>query len=131
VFRINPQSGVPMYLQLIEQVRHAIELGALRPGDQLPGIRKVAEDLVMNPNTVAKAYREMEHAGLVVLRHGAGAFVAANHGKDQGSDQRNMQKGRAVVHRAVNALLDLGLDDGAIRRLLDSELSEISEEVRQ
>ena len=92
-----------------------------------PGIRKVAEDLVMNPNTVAKAYREMEHAGLVVLRHGAGAFVAG----DQGGDQRNMQKGRTVVHRTVNALRDLGLDDGAIRRLLESELAEISEEVNQ
>ncbi len=115
-----------MYLQLIEQVRHAIELGALRAGDQLPGIRKVAEDLVMNPNTVAKAYREMEHAGLVVLRHGAGAFVAENHG-----DVRVMQKGRTVVHRTVSALRDLGLDDGAIRRLLESELSEINEEVHR
>jgi DNA-binding transcriptional regulator YhcF (GntR family) len=120
-----------MYLQLIEQVRHAIELGALRAGDQLPGIRKVAEDLVMNPNTVAKAYREMEHAGLVVLRHGAGAFVAENHGKDRGGDQRKMQKGSTVVHRAVHALRDLGLDDGAIRRLLESELSEINEEVHR
>jgi DNA-binding transcriptional regulator YhcF (GntR family) len=120
-----------MYLQLIEQVRHAIELGALRPGDQLPGIRKVAEDLVMNPNTVAKAYREMEHAGLVVLRHGAGAFVAENDRKDQGGGQRNMQKGRAVVHRAVAALRELDLDDGAIRRLLESELAEINEEVHR
>lgn len=131
MFRINPQSGVPMYLQLIEQVRHAIELGALRAGDQLPGIRKVAEDLVMNPNTVAKAYREMEHAGLVVLRHGAGAFVAENRGSDQRGDQRNMQKGRTVVHRAVAALRDLDLDDGAIRRLLESELSEINQEVHR
>jgi DNA-binding transcriptional regulator YhcF (GntR family) len=119
-----------MYLQLIEQVRHAIELGALRAGDQLPGIRKVAEDLVMNPNTVAKAYREMEHAGLVVLRHGAGAFVAENNADDRGG-QRVMQKGRAVVHRAVHALRELGLDDGAIRRLLESELAEINEEVHR
>jgi GntR family transcriptional regulator len=120
-----------MYLQLIEQVRHAIELGALRTGDQLPGIRKVAEDLVMNPNTVAKAYREMEHAGLVVLRHGAGAFVAENNRNDRRGDQRNMQKGRTVVHRAVAALRDLDLDDGAIRRLLESELTEIGEEVHK
>jgi GntR family transcriptional regulator len=127
MFRINPQSGVPMYLQLMEQVRHGIELGALRPGDQLPGIRKVAEDLVMNPNTVAKAYREMEHAGLVVLRHGAGAFVA----EDQASGQRAMQKGRTVVHRAVAALRDLGLDEGAMRRLLESELAETSEEAKR
>ena len=55
IFRSNPSSGVPVYLQLIEQVKHAIDVGALAPGDQLPGIRRVAEDLVINPNTVAKA----------------------------------------------------------------------------
>ena len=129
IFRINPQSGVPMYLQLIDQVRHAIESGALRPGDQLPGIRKVAEDMVMNPNTVAKAYREMEHAGLIVLRHGAGAFVADHHPAVQA---RAVQKARSVVHRAVLALRDLGLDEGAIRRLVDSELGDRQlEEIRK
>ena len=126
MFRIHPQSGVPIYLQLIEQVRHAIELGALRPGDQLPGMRKLAEELVMNPNTVAKAYREMEHAGLIVLRHGAGAFVAEN----QGGSHPAIRKGRAVIHRAVSSLRDLGLDDGAIRRLLESELAENAQEIR-
>jgi GntR family transcriptional regulator len=120
MFRTNPQSGVPIYLQLIEQVRHAIELGALRPGDQLPGIRKVAEDLVMNPNTVAKAYREMEHAGLIVLRHGAGAFVAEQRERRQPA----VQKGRAVAHRAVSVLRGLGLDDGTIRRLFEAELGD-------
>jgi GntR family transcriptional regulator len=120
IFRINPQSGVPMYLQLIEQVRHAIESGALRPGDQLPGIRKVAEDIVMNPNTVAKAYREMEHAGLIVLRHGAGAFVADHH---QAVSARAVQRARTVVQRAVSTLRDMGLDEGAIRRLMESELA--------
>jgi len=121
LFRLNPHSGVPLYLQLIEQVRHGIESGALRPNDQLPGIRTLSEELVMTPNTVAKAYREMEHAGLIVLRHGAGAFVA---------EQRNqkapevMQRGRTVLRRALAALGELGLDEGEIRRLLDSELSE-------
>lgn len=124
MFRINPQSGVPMYLQLVEQVRHAIELGALAPGDQLPGIRKVAEDLVMNPNTVAKAYREMQHAGLIVLRHGAGAFVAEPEAGNNTGDHKAMQKGRTLVHRTVHSLRSLGLDDGAIRRMMESELSE-------
>src|SRR5437667_12669535 len=78
LFRTNPSLGVPIYLQLMEQVKHAIETGALRPGDQLPGIRPLAEELVMNPNTVAKAYRELEHEGVIELRHGAGAFVSAN-----------------------------------------------------
>jgi DNA-binding transcriptional regulator YhcF (GntR family) len=57
IFRPNPSLGVPIYLQLMEQVKHAIETGALRPGEQLPGIRPLAEELVINPNTVAKAYR--------------------------------------------------------------------------
>ena len=127
MFRINPHSGVPMYLQLIEQVRHAIELGALRPGDQLPGLRKLAEALVMNPNTVAKAYREMEHAGLIVLRHGAGAFVA----ETAEGRQPAVRQGRAAVRRAVSSLRELGLDDGAIRRLFESELAETSEEANK
>src|SRR5688572_22831055 len=78
LFRPNPASGVPIYLQLMEQVKHAIETGALRPGDQLPGIRPLAEELVINPNTVAKVYRELEHEGMIELRHGAGAFVSRN-----------------------------------------------------
>lgn len=132
MFWINPQSGVPMYLQLVEQVRHGIEIGALRPGDQLPGIRKVAEELVMNPNTVAKAYREMEHAGLIVLRHGAGAFIAENpNGMQDRAVPQTIQRSRGVVRRAVAALRDLGLDDGAIRRLVESELAESREEVKK
>ena len=78
LFRPNPSSGVPIYLQLMEQVKHAIETGALRPGEQLPGIRPLAEELVINPNTVAKAYRELEHEGVIELRQGAGAFVSAH-----------------------------------------------------
>ena len=127
MFRINPQSGVPMYLQLIEQVRHAIELGALRPGDQLPGMRRLAEQLVMNPNTVAKAYREMEHAGLIALRHGAGAFVV----ETTDGNRRAVREGRAAVKRTVAALRAQGLGDGAIRRLFESELAETGGEVRR
>jgi GntR family transcriptional regulator len=123
IFRIDPRSGVPLYLQLIEQLRHAIEIGALRTGDQLPGMRKLAEELVMNPNTVAKAYREMEHAGLIELRHGAGAFVAGG----QADSLPGIQKGRAIARRAVTALRGLGLDAGAIRRL-ESELAESDKE---
>lgn len=124
LFRTDPRSGVPLYLQLIEQVRHLIEIGALRAGDQLPGMRKLAEELVMNPNTVAKAYREMEHAGLIELRHGAGAFVAGG----QAVSHPGIRKGRAIVHRAVTTLRGLGLDAGAIRRLVESELAETDEE---
>ena len=68
----------------MEQVKHAIETGAIRPGEQLPGIRPLAEELVINPNTVAKAYRELEHEGVIELRHGAGAFVSASGSRQEG-----------------------------------------------
>ena len=64
----NPASGVPIYLQLKEQIRHACETGALRPGDSLPGMRALAESMVINPNTVARVYRELEQEGLLELR---------------------------------------------------------------
>src|SRR5258705_9259877 len=78
LFRPNPSSGVPIYLQLMEQVKHAIDTGVLRPGEQLPGIRPLAEELVINPNTVAKAYRELEHEGVIELRQRARGFVFAH-----------------------------------------------------
>ena len=105
LLRPNPSSGVPIYLQLMEQVKHSIETGALRPGEQLPGIRPLAEELVINPNTVAKVYRELEHEGVIELRHGAGAFVAANaKGKRGGSTPpwlpRNNKTARQRQYRA-------------------------------
>src|SRR5205807_10553473 len=85
--RPNPSSGVPIYLQLMEQVKHAVETGALRAGDQLPGLRPLAEELVINPNTVAKAYRELEHEGVIEPRHGAGAVVTAQAGGPELADR--------------------------------------------
>src|SRR5260370_8122946 len=78
LLRPNPSLGVPIYVQLMEQLKHNIETGALRPGEQLPGIRPLAEELVINPNTVAKAYRELEHEGVIELRHAAGPFASGN-----------------------------------------------------
>src|ERR1700738_2021235 len=102
LFRPNPSSGVPIYLQLMEQVKHGIETGALRPGEQLPGMRPLAEELVINPNTVAKAYRELEHEGVIELRHGAGAFVARNAGAKKLTDK--LRAGQAIVSAAVGKL---------------------------
>src|SRR5215216_7158305 len=115
LFRPNPALGVPIYLQLMEQVKHAIETGALRPGDQLPGIRPMAEDLVINPNTVAKAYRELEHDGVIELRHGAGAFVSANGPAKKLTDR--MRTAQTIVSGAVERLRERGVTDEEIRRL--------------
>ena len=121
LFRTNPALGVPIYLQLMEQVRHAIETGALRPGDQLPGMRPLAEELVINPNTVAKAYRELEHEGVIELRHGAGAFVSANARAKKLTD--TLRAGQTIVSAAVERLHARGLTDDEIRRLFEAELA--------
>jgi DNA-binding transcriptional regulator YhcF (GntR family) len=121
LFRTNPSSGVPIYLQLMEQVKHGIETGALRPGEQLPGIRPLAEELVINPNTVAKAYRELEHEGVIELRHGAGAFVSAAARGKKVTD--NMRAGQAIVAAAVERLRGRGVTEEEIRRLFEAELA--------
>src|SRR5437773_231065 len=71
MFRPNPSSGIPIYLQLMEQVKDALETGAFRPGDQVPGIRPLAEELVISPNAVARAYRELEQERVIAQRQGA------------------------------------------------------------
>jgi len=120
-FRPNPSLGVPIYLQLMEQVKHAIETGALRPGEQLPGIRPLAEELVINPNTVAKAYRELEHEGVIELRHGAGAFVSAAGRAKKGTD--TLRAAQTIVAAAVERLHARGVTDEEIRRLFEAELA--------
>jgi len=76
-FRLDAASGVPTYLQLVQQVEHALRLGYLKPGDQLPKVRDVVSSLAINPNTVLKAYRELETKGLAAGRPGQGTFVQA------------------------------------------------------
>jgi GntR family transcriptional regulator len=119
LFRINQSSGIPLYLQLVEQVKHAIETGALRQGEQLPTIRKVAEDLIMNPNTVARAYRELEYAGIIEVKHGAGAYVSHS----ATGPNKGIRKAQAVVQSAVERLASLGLGEEEIRRLIENELA--------
>jgi len=124
LLRPNPASGVPIYLQLMEQVKHAIEIGALRPGEQLPGIRPLAEELVINPNTVAKAYRELEHEGVIELRHGAGAFVTGDARPEKLTEK--LRAGQAIVAEAVERLRARGLTAEEIRRLFEADLAGLS-----
>jgi GntR family transcriptional regulator len=77
LFRVDSGSGVPIYRQLIQQVRRDVMLARLRPGEQLPSVKEVVDALAINPNTVTKAYGELEHEGRVVRRQGLGTFVAA------------------------------------------------------
>src|SRR5689334_20866234 len=119
MFRLNPSSGVPLYLQLIEQVKHSLETGAIRSGEQLPSVRQMAEDLVINPNTVARAYRELEHEGIIELKHGSGAFI-----RDSIVPRaRLMQRAQSIIRSALDRLSSLDLSEEEIRRLLETEFA--------
>jgi GntR family transcriptional regulator len=124
LFRLNPSSGVPIYLQLMEQIKHAIETGALQAGDQLPTIRKLAEDLVMNPNTVVRAYRELQHEGVIELRHGSGAYIS----EAVAGQVKVTRKAQAIVQSALERLMALGLTEGEARRLFENELAQLHAE---
>src|SRR5262245_27108621 len=124
LLRPNPASGVPIYLQLMEQVKHAIETGALRAGEQLPGIRPLAEDLVINANPVAKASPELEHEGVIELRHGAGAFVSTSSRPKKETEK--LRAGQSIVTEAIRRLRDRGVTDEEIRRLFEAELAGVA-----
>jgi GntR family transcriptional regulator len=117
----NPSSGVPIYVQLKEQIRHAIDTGALVSGDQLPGIRTLAETLVINPNTVIRVYRELEHEGVLEIRHGLGAFIAQR--RRNRSRTEEMRDAQQLVRECIDQLRDQRLDEGQIRRLFEAELA--------
>ena len=116
---IDIDNPVPQFEQLIEQIKAAVSAGALKPGDQLPGIRPLAEELVVNPNTVAKAYRELEHEGVIELRQGAGAFVTA---AARPARAEAMRAAQSVIGAAIGKLRQRGVADEEIRRLFEAEL---------
>src|SRR5436853_5956917 len=110
-FRLDVRSGVPTYLQLVQQVKQALRLGLLEPGDQLPTVKEVVALLAINPNTVLKAYRELEREGLVAGRPGLGTFVerglaGANLGRHPAL-RRDLLKWLTAAERA-------GLDDDSV-----------------
>jgi GntR family transcriptional regulator len=119
-FKLNIAAGQPLYLQLMQQIRHAIETGVLQDGDQLPGIRTLAEELVVSHNTVAKAYSELEHEGLLDLRHGSGAYVSAERRSSSRAEKVRLAQNR--VRALVQSLHQEGLLQEEIRRLFEAEL---------
>jgi len=117
--RLNPQSGTPLYLQLVEHLKHSIATGAVKAGEQLPSVRKMAEDLLINPNTVVHAYRDLESEGIVELRHGSGVFVR----ESVSARTALMKKAEPIMRSVVDRLVPLALDEDDIRRLMENELA--------
>ena len=113
-FHLESRSGVPTYLQLVQQVRQAIRLGILRPGDQLPTVKEVVTTLTINPNTVLHAYRELDHEGLVEGRRGVGTFVASDLAPVPPDDVKEL---RSSLQRWLVRARAAGLDDDSIAAL--------------
>ena len=123
-FRLDPGSGVPTYRQLVHQVEQALRLGRLKPGDQLPTVKDVVGSLAINPNTVLKAYRELENRGLAAGRPGQGTFIEGALPRVGLAEQAALREGLlAWLHEADQA----GLDDDGIAALVSSALRDFRE----
>jgi GntR family transcriptional regulator len=118
-FHLDGRSGVPAYLQLVQQVRQAIRLGILRPGDQLPTVKEVVAMVAINPNTVSKAYRELELEGLVEGRAGVGTFVTRTLAGPSLAAHGDLRS--ALLTWLVSARR-AGLDDASIDALVETTL---------
>ncbi|MEO6910599.1 MAG: GntR family transcriptional regulator [Edaphobacter sp.] len=129
IFRLNASAGQPLYLQLMEQVRHAVETGVLQDGDQMPGIRTLAEELVVSHNTVAKAYTELQHEGLLELRHGAGAYICAKPRLRTRTEQ--VRQAQVKVAEVVETLHEEGFSGEEIRRLFEARILQVDQNVRK
>jgi GntR family transcriptional regulator len=123
-FRLDPVSGVPTHLQLVHQVEHAMRLGYLKPGDQLPRVRDAVASLAINPNTVLKAYRELEIKGLATGRPGQGTFIKATLSQATLPDLTRLR-------RSLLAWLDTaetaGLDEDGMVALFASVLRDVTD----
>ena len=121
VFAIDPASGVPIYLQIIEQVRRSVALGLLGPGERLPTVKQLALDLTVNPNTVARAYRELERAEIIETAVGRGSFVRDNGGVTSTRSVVDDVAAQALA-QAVREAKSLGLTSEQVRALFESTL---------
>ena len=124
-FHLDARSGVAPYLQLIHQVRHALRLGLLREGDQLPTVKEVVARLAINPNTVLKAYRQLEYEGLAAARPGIGTFVTATL---NGGSLAVYQPLRSDLRKWLAKARRAGLDDESIEALFQTTFRSANEE---
>lgn len=123
-FRLDPGSGVPTYLQLVHQVEQSLRLGYLIEGDRLPTVKEAVEALAINPNTVLKAYRELEHRGLAAGRPGQGTFIAGTLHHVGLAEQSTLRKSLLAWLRAAD---EAGLDADGMQALFAASLRDFSQ----
>ena len=122
-FHLDTRSGVPAYLQLAQQVKQALRLGMLDVDDQLPTVREVVEQVIINPNTVLKAYRELEREGLVVSRPGQGTFIVRTLGA---TSPASLAALRRSLTRWLRDAHTAGLDDESILALFTATFRDVT-----
>jgi GntR family transcriptional regulator len=125
-FQIDPHSGVPVYRQLMDQIKYYAASGTLAPGDQLPSIRELAQSLTVNPTTIVKAYNELVHEGIIELRHGKGAFLAL-HVHTLSSTERDKALRRIARQLAVEAG-QMGASPSGVIQIVEEELAAVLRE---
>lgn len=123
---ISPGASAPIYKQIIDQVRLAASTGKLDSGDQLPSVRILAEELVVNPNTVARAYADLVREGVLESRHGKGAFVARR--RKVFTKQELLRRLEPALQGFVNEALALGFSGPEIREAIESKLGSLAQE---
>ncbi len=121
VLTVDPRSGVPIYLQVIEQIKRSVAVGVLGAGEQLPTVKQLALDLTINPNTVAKAYRELERDGVIETSPGRGSFVKSNGVKDT-TKAAATDVARDAIETAVREAKSIGLGAEDIRSLANAAI---------
>ena len=127
-FRLDGSSGVPPYLQLVHQVRQSLLLGYLRTGDRLPTVKDVAGDLAINPNTVVKAYRQLEHEGLAGGRPGQGTFITGTPPSAPPDTQRAL---RSSLERWFRDAEKAGFNDDAVTALIAVARQDLKQDPRK
>ena len=129
IIHIDPADGLPIYLQIAREVKHSIAVGALKAGEQLPSVREVAEKITVNPNTVAKAYRELELQGILETRRGTGTFVS-----QQALTISSGEK-EQILSRLIDRVLDearhLQVSEEEVARLFDRRMEEFAREMKR
>ena len=124
---VNPRGGVPIYVQIVEQVRHAIEVGGMRSGDRLPTVRQLASELTIAPNTIVKAYNELQRMGLVESRPGVGTVVAG--GVEEIAREQRVEAIFDRLRVLVRDAASLGISEDELWESLDSEYERIPRDV--
>jgi len=124
---VDPRSGYPIYLQIVAQIQRAVAVGILAPREQLPTVKQFASDLVVNPSTVARAMRELEHLGVIVSYAGRGSFVAQNAAQTVATNVAS-ETFSASLDAAFKEARDLGVDAKTARDLVERAFETVYDE---